>query len=98
MQETQVRSLVPEDPTRHRAAEPVHHNYWACALEPATTEPTCCNYWSLHTLEPMLHSKKLPQWETHTRQLESSLHLLHLLQLNKSLCSNKDPAQAKLIN
>ena len=24
-----------EDATRHRAAKPMHHNYWACALEPA---------------------------------------------------------------
>ena len=27
MQETWVRALVWEDPTSHRAAKPVHHNY-----------------------------------------------------------------------
>ena len=27
MQETQVRSLVWEDPTSHGATRPVHHNY-----------------------------------------------------------------------
>ena len=34
MQETQVRSLVREDPTCRGATKPVRHNYWACALEP----------------------------------------------------------------
>ena len=34
MQETQVRPLVWEDPTCHRATKPMHHNYWACTLEP----------------------------------------------------------------
>ena len=33
------RSLVREDPTCHGATRPVHHNYWACTLE-----PTCLNY------------------------------------------------------
>ena len=36
------RALVWEDPTCHGATKPVHHNYWACALEPASH-----NYWSL---------------------------------------------------
>ena len=27
MQGTQVRALVREDPTCHRATKPVHHNY-----------------------------------------------------------------------
>ena len=41
MQGTWVRALVREDPTCHGATKPVHHNYWACALEPASH-----NYWS----------------------------------------------------
>ena len=41
LQETPVSSPVWEDPTCLRAAKPVHHNYWACALEPA-----CLNYWA----------------------------------------------------
>ena len=42
MQGTQIWSLVSEDPTCCGATKPVHHNYWACALEPgaATTEPS----------------------------------------------------------
>ena len=43
-QGTWVWSLVGEDPTCRGAAKPVHHNYWACALEPASH-----NYWSLCT-------------------------------------------------
>ena len=58
MQGTQVRALVREDPTCHRATKPVRHNYWACALEPTshTTEtrgPTAC----------ALQQEKPPQWE-----------------------------------
>ena len=42
MQGTWVRALVQEDPTCRGATKPVHHNYWACALEPVSH-----NYWSL---------------------------------------------------
>ena len=40
MQETQVWSLIWEDSMSQGAAKPVHHSYWACALEPKiwTTE------------------------------------------------------------
>ena len=34
MQEKWVLSLIGEDPTCRRAAKPVYHHYWACALEP----------------------------------------------------------------
>ena len=51
MQGTRVRSLGREDLTCCRATKPVHHNYWACALEPAHH-----NYWSLHALEPVSHN------------------------------------------
>ena len=36
MQGTRVRALVWEDTTWHGATKPVRHNYWACALEPAS--------------------------------------------------------------
>ena len=42
VQGTWVRSLVREDPTYRRATKPVHHNYWACALDPVSH-----NYWAL---------------------------------------------------
>ena len=60
MQGTQVRALVQEDPTCREATKAVRHNYWACALEPASH-----NYWArvpqllkpAH-LEPMLCNKR----------------------------------------
>ena len=41
MQGAWVRSLVQKDPTCCEATKPVHHNYWACALEPVSH-----NYWA----------------------------------------------------
>ena len=60
MQGTRVWALVREDPTCRRATKPVHHNYWACALEPASH-----GYWA-HVpqllnpgrLESMLRNKR----------------------------------------
>ena len=60
MQRTQVRALIREDPTCHRATKPMSHSYWACALE-----PTSHNYWAhvpqllkLTRLEPVLCNKR----------------------------------------
>ena len=60
MQETQVRSLVWEDPTCHRATKPMHHNYWACTLEPEDH-----NYWAhMPQLPPCMRSRAwAPQQE-----------------------------------
>ena len=52
--------LVQEDPTWRGTTKSVHHNYWACALEPANH-----NYWA-HVpqllkparLEPVLRNKR----------------------------------------
>ena len=70
MQGTQVQSLVREAPTCRGATKPVHHNYWACALEPAHH-----NYWALvpQLLKPAPRARapqqeKPPQWEAHTLQ------------------------------
>ena len=60
MQGTRVRSLVREDPTCRGATKTVHHNYWACALEPVSH-----NYWA-HVpqllnpacLEPVLRNER----------------------------------------
>ena len=42
---TRVQALVWEDTTFLGTTKPVHHNYWACALEPVSH-----NYWSVpHT-------------------------------------------------
>ena len=60
MQGTWVRALVWEDPTCHGTTKPMHHNYWACALEPASH-----NYWACvpqllnpACLEPVVHNKR----------------------------------------
>ena len=60
MQGTRVRALVQEDPTCRGATKPVHHNYWACALEPVSH-----NYWvrvpqllKPMRLQPMLCNKR----------------------------------------
>ena len=60
MQGAQVQVLVLEDPTFHGATKPIHHNYQACVLEPASH-----NYWARMPqllkpacLEPMLHNKR----------------------------------------
>ena len=45
-----VRSLVREDPTCCRATKPVHHSYWACALEPRSCNQRC------HREKPVHHS------------------------------------------
>lgn len=43
MQGTHVRSLVLEESACWGAAKLVHHNCWACALEPAYPGPELCN-------------------------------------------------------
>ena len=60
MQGTRVRALVREDPTCLGATKPMHHNYWACALEPVSH-----NYWARvqqlvepARLEPVLRNKR----------------------------------------
>ena len=93
MQETQVLSLIWEDLTCCEATKLVNHNYWACALEPGNR-----NYWVYVT---QLLKPKHPR--AHTPQQEKPLQAYalqpefspHLLQLQKSSCSNEDPAQPK---
>ena len=89
MQETQVQSLVQEDPTYLGATKPVSHSYWARALEPADH-----NYWALkpQLLKPACPragapQEKLLQWEALAPQLRGNS------------CSpqiDKSPAQPKI--
>ena len=59
MQETQVQSLVQEDPTCRRATKPMRYSCWACA----PPEPGNHNSWSPWALEPKKShcSQKLEQ-------------------------------------
>jgi len=87
---TQFQSLVWEDPSCRRAKKHVHHNCWACTLEPGNH-----NHWvHLSQLPKPAHStacapqqEKPPQWEAHTMQLENSSQSP---QIEKSLCSDED--------
>ena len=60
MQGPRVQALGWEDSTCRGATKPLHHNYWACALEPVSH-----NYWACVPqllkpahLEPVLRNKK----------------------------------------
>ena len=63
-----------EDPTCCRAAKPVCHHDWACALESGestTTEPSRHNCWSPRTLSSLCSTQEEPpQWEGCTQQPE----------------------------
>ena len=95
MQGTQVWALVWEDPTCHRATKLVHHNYWACALEPASHD-----YWSPCATPTEAHmpraralqQEKPPQWEAHCTTTKSSPHLP---QLEKARAQQRRPNAAK---
>ena len=71
----------------------MHHNYWACALEPGSR-----NYWAhvpqlLKPTRPTVHAlqrEKPLQGEALVLQLDGSPCSL---QLEKRKHSNKDPAQ-----
>jgi len=91
MQETWIWSLIKEDPTCCIATKPVHHNYWACALEPRSH-----NYWALKL--QLLKSErpqqeKPPQWEAWAGQLETGPSSQ---QLEKSPRGHKESAQPKI--
>ena len=95
MQGTRIRALVQEDPTCRRATKPVCHNYWDCALEPAShsywarmpqlLKPTC--------LEPVLRNEKPPQWEACAPQRRVAPHLAATREspraATKTQCSQK---------
>ena len=90
MWEASVQSLIQDDPT---CWAPVAHNHWACALglRSSSAEHMCHNCWSLCALESV-QQEKPPQWEACTLEQSSPCSI----QLEKSPCSNKDPAQPKM--
>ena len=94
MQGTRVRSLVWEDPTCLGAAKPVHHNYWACALEPVSH-----NYWARmpQLLKPAHPRAHAPQREaTAMRSPRTATHTSpHSPQLEKARMRQQRPNAAK---
>ena len=81
IQGTQVQSLVWKDSTCYGGTKPVHHNHWACAIE-----PTNHNFWAytpqlLKPTWPRAHApqqEKSLQREAYVQQIEYSPHLLQL--------------------
>ena len=68
MQGTRVRALVREDPTCCGTTKPVHHNYWACALESVSH-----NYWAREPRARAPQQEKPPQQEAHAPQRKVAL-------------------------
>ena len=89
MQGTWVQSLVREDPTCHGAAKPVHGNYWACALEPASH-----NYWSPHAYSPCSATRETTATRGPHTAMKSSLRSP---QLEKACVQQWRPKAAKSI-
>ena len=109
MQGTRVRALVQEDPTCRGASKPVHHNYWACAVEPASH-----NYWAhvpqllspcATTTEPTCHDYWSPHaWSPCSATREATAMKIprtatksspHSRQLEKACMQQRRPNTAK---
>ena len=84
VQENMSSSLVWEDPTCCGATKPTSCNSWAQVLQLLKSS----------LAERALQQEKPLQWEARAPQLESSPHSM---QLEKSPCSNENPAQPKSI-
>ena len=81
MQETLVLSLIQEDPTWHRAAEPMLHTYW---LSSGAQESQL-----LKPVHPGAQQDKPLQWEGRATQPEGSPRSPNL---GKGPHSNKEQA------
>ena len=90
MEGTRVRSLVWEDPTCHGATKLVHHNYWACALE-----PTSHNYWSPRAWSLCSATREATAMRSLCTTTKSSLLPHCSLQLDKAHMQQWRPNAAK---
>ena len=85
MQETRFPSLVQEGPICWGSSKLVHHNCWACAVE-----PRYCIYWSPRSYSLCSTTREITTIRSpHTATKSSPCSP----QLEKSLCSNRGPAQ-----
>ena len=87
-----VWSFVQENSTRHGVANPAHHSYWACALEPESHK------WSLQVQELCSTTTETTAIKARELQLESSPTCCNW---RKLVCNKEDPVQSntnKLIN
>ena len=71
MQGTRVRAPVREGLTCCGATKPMHHNYWACALEPASHNCWSPRATTTEARAPRVcapQQEKPPQWEARAPQ------------------------------
>ena len=90
MQGTRVQALVREDPTCHRATNPVCHNYWA--REPQLLSPCATTTEARMPTARAPQQEKPQQWEACAPQWKSSPHSP---QLEKAHAQQKRPKAAK---
>ena len=101
MQETQVRSLVWEDPTCHGASKPVPHHSMACGILPASAlerrsllrpllSPSAATTDACLPRADAQKQEKPPQWKSHTPQLEKAYAAAKSLQSCPTLCDPID--------
>ena len=95
MQGTPDWSLVQDNPTCYRAANPVHHNYWTSTLDPMSH-----NYWAhalwvlqLVLLEPGVSCKKRSHCNEQLATTTKSSP--HSLQLEKACVQQRRLTTAK---
>ena len=95
VQETWVRSLIQNNPTCYRAAEPMHCSYWAPA-------PESCRYWA-HVPEllklkcPGVHAPNATRKDSTMRNLHTTTREYPpLTSAREKPCSSEDPAQPKI--
>ena len=91
IQETQVRTLIWEDPTCWGTTEPVSHNYWACepAPEPGSTATEACAPSSQCSATGEATPMRSPRTTTESSPCSPQLG-------KKNPWSNEDPAQPKI--
>ena len=67
VQGTRVWALVWEEAACRGATKPMHHNYWACALGPASH-----NYWSPRTWSPCSATREATAMRSPRTSMKSS--------------------------
>ena len=92
VQGTVVWSLIQEDPICFRATKPMHHNYWAGALQQVSH-----NYW-VHVPQPLKPVSLEPTLHKRSQRIEKPTHyneeLLPSPQLDKAHMQQQRPSAA----
>ena len=89
MQGTWVWSLVQEDPSCRGATKPVRHNYWACALEPASHNCWSPCAWSPCSTTREATAMRSPRTATKSSPRSLQLEKAHMQQWRPNTAKNK---------